>query len=48
MTQTKPKPEPGSILPVRRLPCAACGVEFVQVWNPRKIRRKCEQCRGAR
>lgn len=44
----KPKPEPGSILPVRRLNCSACGVEFVQVWSARKIRRLCEQCRKGR
>lgn len=45
MTQTKPKPEPGSILPVRRTVCAACGNEFTQVWNPRKIKKKCPDCR---
>ena len=45
MTQTKPKPEQGGILPMRRMICAACGNWFEQVWNPRKIRRLCEQCR---
>lgn len=42
---TKPKPEPGRILPVRRLPCRACGVEFEQPWSRTKIKRLCPDCR---
>lgn len=44
----KPKPEPGRILPVRRMECVRCGTPFEQMWSARKIKRLCPDCRQTR